>query len=117
MPSVSTRGQTDPVYFDLSNSFDIVPHNILLRKLSNFGLSSSYVDWFQSYLVNRQSFVRISGTLSFPLSCQVWSASRFHLRPLTFNIFINDIDDSICYSKYLLFADDSKKNRSINKSG
>jgi hypothetical protein len=64
MPSVSTQGQTDSVYFYLSNAFDIVPHNILLRKLSNFRLSSSYVDWFHSYLVKRP-FVRASGTLSF----------------------------------------------------
>jgi hypothetical protein len=65
MPSLSTQGQTDSVYFDLSNAFYIVPQNILHRKLSNFGLSSSYVDCFQSYLVDRQYSVRISGTLSF----------------------------------------------------
>jgi hypothetical protein len=65
MPSVSTQEQTDSVYFNLCNAFDIVPHNILFRKHSNFGLYSSYVDWFQSYIFNRQSFVRISGTLSF----------------------------------------------------
>jgi hypothetical protein len=50
LPSVSSQGQTDSVYFDLSKAFDIVPHNILLRKLSNFGLYSNYVDWFHSYL-------------------------------------------------------------------
>jgi hypothetical protein len=63
IPSVSTQGQTDSVYFYLTKAFDIVSHNILLRY---FGLSSSYVDWFHSYLSNRQSFVCISGTLSFP---------------------------------------------------
>jgi hypothetical protein len=66
IPSISTQGQTDSVYFDLTKAFDIVPHNILLCKLSNFGLSSSYVDWFHSYLSNTQSFIRISGTLLFP---------------------------------------------------
>jgi hypothetical protein len=50
---------------DLGSAFDIVPHNIPVHKLSNFGLSSSYVDWFHSYLDNILSSVRISGTLSF----------------------------------------------------
>jgi hypothetical protein len=35
------------------------------------------------------------------------------LGPLLFNIFINDIRDSISNSNYLLFADDLKINRSI----
>jgi sarcosine oxidase/L-pipecolate oxidase len=108
LPSVSTQGQTDSVYFDLSNAFDIIPHNILLHKLSNFGLSSSYVDWFHSYLVNRQSFVHISGTLSFSYLVKSGVPQGSTLGPLIFNIFINDIGDSICNSKYLLFVDDLK---------
>jgi hypothetical protein len=48
MPSVNTQGRTDSAYFDLSNAFDIVPHNLLLRKLTNFALSSGYVNWFHS---------------------------------------------------------------------
>jgi hypothetical protein len=114
LPSVSTQGQTDSVYFDFTKAFDIVPHNILLRKLSNFGLSSGYIDWFRSYLSNRQSFVRISGTVSFPylVKCGVPQGST--LGPLLFNIFINDICDSIHNSQCLVFADDLKIYRSIS---
>jgi sarcosine oxidase/L-pipecolate oxidase len=89
------------VYFDLTKAFDIVPHNILLRKFSNFGLSSSYVDWFHSYLFNRQSFVRISGTLSFPYPVKCGVPQGFTPGPLLFNIFINDICDSIHNSQCL----------------
>jgi hypothetical protein len=86
IPSVSTQGQTDSVYFDSTKAFDTVPHNILLRKLSNFGLSSSYVDWFHSYLSNRQSFVRISGTLSFPYLVKCGVPQDSTLGPLLFII-------------------------------
>jgi retron-type reverse transcriptase len=37
--------------FDLHNLFDIVPHSILLNKLNNFRLSSSYVDWFLAIFI------------------------------------------------------------------
>jgi hypothetical protein len=86
MPSVGTQGQTNSIYFDLNNAFDIVSHNILLRKLSNFGISSSYVDWFHSYLVNRQCFVRISGTLSFSYLVKSGVPQGSTLCPLLFNI-------------------------------
>jgi hypothetical protein len=63
---------------------------------------------------NRQSFVRISGTLSFPYleKCGVPQGST--LGPLLFNIFISDICDSIHNSQCLLFAEDSKIYRSIS---
>jgi hypothetical protein len=38
IPSVSSQGQTNSVYFELTKAFDVAPHNIILRKHSNFGL-------------------------------------------------------------------------------
>jgi hypothetical protein len=52
-PLVGSQRQADAIYFDLSNAFDLVPHSLLLHKLSAFGRSGGYVNWFRSYLCNR----------------------------------------------------------------
>jgi hypothetical protein len=64
IPVVRGQRQADAVYFDLSHAFDLVPHNMLLRKLSSFGFSDAYDSWFHTYSTNRQSQVRISHTFS-----------------------------------------------------
>jgi hypothetical protein len=65
-PVVRSQHQYDADYIDLSNAYDLVPHNLLLHKLSSFGFSNGCSSWFHSYLTNKQSEVPISGTISLP---------------------------------------------------
>jgi hypothetical protein len=90
------------------------PHNLLLHKLTNFRLSSGYVSWFHSYLINRQSFVCISGAFSCSFVEKYGVPHRSSLAHLLFNISINDICDSVLNLKYLPSADDLKIYHSIN---
>jgi hypothetical protein len=113
---VCSQGQFDSVYFDLSQAFNKVPHTLLLDKVNNFGLSSFYVDWFQSSLSARSSFVRILGKFSSPFSVLSGVAQGSTLGPLLFNIFINDLSAKINHSKFLLFADDLKIYRNIKSA-
>jgi hypothetical protein len=98
----------DAIYFDLSQAFDKVPHTEMLYKLKNFGLSSRYVTWFQSYLSSRNSSVRILGKFSSFFSVLSSVPQGSTLGPLPFNTFINEICTKIHYSNFLLFADDLK---------
>jgi hypothetical protein len=113
-PLVGSQTQADAIYFDLSNAFDLVPHSLLLHKLSAFGHSGGYINWFRSYLPNRQSQVRVSGILSSPLEVLSGVPQGSVLGPLLFNVFINDLCDAIAHSKYLRFADDIKIYLAIN---
>jgi hypothetical protein len=60
---VGSQLQADTIYFDLTSAFDLVPHTLLLHKLIALGLPGGCVNWFRSYLTNRQSQVRVSGTI------------------------------------------------------
>jgi hypothetical protein len=107
-PSVCSQGQFDSVYFDLSQDFDKVPDAVLLNNLNQFGLSSSYVKWLQSYLLNRSSFVRILGQFSSPFSVLSGAPQGSTLGTLLFNIFVTNLSAIIKHSKFLLFAVDLK---------
>jgi hypothetical protein len=101
-PLVGSQPQADTIYFDLTSAFDLVPHTLLLHKLNALGFSGGYVNWFRSYLTNRQSQVRIGGTISSPFEILSGVPQGSVLGPLLFNVYINDLCDTIKHSRYLL---------------
>ena len=55
---------------DLSAAFDMVDHDILLKKLDLFGLDEMSLLWIKSYLSGRSQSVFIDGCLSPPLGIE-----------------------------------------------
>ena len=48
----------------LSAAFDTIDHEILLKRLSNIGISGVAHDWFRSYLLDPSQSIYIKGTTS-----------------------------------------------------
>ena len=97
----------EAVFLDFSKAFDIMPHHLLLEKLSrNFNIQGQTWAWLKSFLIGRQNRVMYRGALSSlaPVTSGVpqWSV----LGPLLFNLFISDISCNVS-TNCLLFADDT----------
>ena len=54
------------VLLDLSKAFDSIKHAILSRKLQELGVSMQAMEWFRSYLTDRNQRVRIDCEVSSP---------------------------------------------------
>lgn len=94
------------VLCDLSKAFDVINHDILLRKLNNYGIRGIAYDWFKSYLSDRQQFVEIDGKISQRVPIQIGVPQGSILGPLLYLLYVNDIGNS-CSGNILSFADDT----------
>ena len=52
------------LFIDLCKVFDLVDHNLLFKKLKIYKYNPSSLQWFKSYLSNREQFVEINDTKS-----------------------------------------------------
>lgn len=93
---------------DLSKAFDTVDFNILLDKLSFYGIKDVELLWFRNYLFNRTQTVEVNSVLSEPLISKCGVPQGSILGPLLFLIYVNDLSNVSKLVNFRLFADDTK---------
>ena len=95
------------IYLDLARAFDTVNINILLTKLTKYGISGSSLELLKSYLSNRTHQIKYKGITSGPLDVTCGVPQGSILDPLLFLLYMNDISFVSLDAKFLLFADDT----------
>ena len=108
--------ETDVIYLDFAKAFDKVDHEILLKKLTNIGITGKLLDWLESFLSDRNQTVVVDGVLSYLTSVLSGVPQGTVLGPLLFLIYVNDISNCIQFSKISCFADDARILKSISTS-
>ena len=95
------------VFLDLAKTFDTVSHTIVLRKMELYGIGGTSLEWFVSYLSDRQQKCVVKGSLSAlkKIICGVPQGSI--LAPLLFLLYINDLPECLLYTKSHMYADDT----------
>jgi hypothetical protein len=95
------------IFVDLAKAFDTIDYNIMLQKLSYYGIRGIALDLFESYLSNRKQFLYSSGLSSPMINVTHGVPQGSILGPLLFNIYINDIVNCSSILRLILFADDT----------
>jgi len=107
MISVDSKKTPFAVFIDLSKAFDLVRHDVLLKKLSFYGFDQSAIKLCQSYLNNRKQYVRFGNSNSDEIFLEKGLPQGSILSPLMFSIFINDLPNVAPKFDKIIYADDT----------
>ena len=100
-------------HIDFSKAFDSLRHDILLDKLTYYGVTHPAKKLIESYLSNRKQFVQVGNIKSTMKQVSTGVPQGSIVGPLPFNICIKDIVKASSKFAFILYTDDTTLNSTL----
>ena len=94
-------------FLDIEKCFDSINHDILRRKLAQYGVNGDALQWFENYLQGRPQCVRVNNVTSESRPCTMGVPQGSILGPLLFLLYVNDFPQHVQNENCNIFADDT----------
>ena len=114
VPAADKENLSASLLLDLSAGFDVINHDILKLKLSEYGLDETALSWFNSYMSGREQCVQVESRFSSFLAVPWGVPQGSILGPLLFIIYVNELpevigslQDSLDQGSVVVYADDN----------
>ena len=89
------------LFVDFAKAFDLIDHNILMKKFDDYNFPPNVTAWSLSFLHDRKQFVKISGAESDFQRSNAGTPQGTISGPNDFKLLINDLTFQLNYAKYV----------------
>jgi exonuclease III len=106
LENINNKEITAMCFIDIRKCFDTINQEILLHKLSKYGVLNSELKWFHSYLDQRSQVVTHNGMISEKRAVNIGVPQGTILGPILFLLYVNDLSNVVNNAQINIFADD-----------